>query len=165
MHTTPYSTIRDHGQPALRGFSLIELVLVLTIISVLSAIAVPRYANSLARYRVDAAARRVVADLAYARQLARSTSASISVRIRPTVDVVKLLNVQDPDDPTNANTRTVLSAAPYHADVISSDFGGDALIIFDGYGDPDSGGSAVLTVGTESRTIVLDPDTGKAVVQ
>src|SRR2546423_11308670 len=49
-----------------RAFSLIEMVLVLAILAMVSAIAVPRYAGSIARYRAETAARRVAADLALA---------------------------------------------------------------------------------------------------
>jgi type IV fimbrial biogenesis protein FimT len=147
------------------GFSLIELVLVMTIIYILAAIAVPKYAGALARYRADAAARRVVTDLDFARQRARASSASITVRMRAQNDIVKVFDVRDPDDANNDNTITRLSNSPYLADVTAVDFGGDNLIVFDGYGAPDSGGTAVVTVGSVSRTIVLDADSGKAVVQ
>ncbi len=147
------------------AFSLIELILVITIISIMAAIAVPRYSSAQSRYRADAAARRVVAEFEFAREHARTTSTSVTVRIRPSNDIVVLYNIQDPDDPSIAHTRTFLAYAPYHADIISADFGGDLLIVFDGFGMPDSGGSLVLSSGSDSRTVVLDADTGEAVVQ
>ncbi len=138
--------------------------MVLTIISVLAAIGVPRYANSLARYRADAAARRVVVDLDYARQRARSSSAEVSVHFMFISNIVHLQGVPSQDDPA-VDWMTQLGVEPYHADLVSANFAGRSKVVFNGYGDPDSGGSAVLTVGSETRTIVLDPDTGKAVVQ
>jgi len=59
-----------------RAFSLIEVVLVLSLLAVVAAIAIPRYAASLSHYRLDAAARRVAADLALARQRAKTTGTS-----------------------------------------------------------------------------------------
>ena len=43
-----------------------ELVLVMVIVATLAAIAVPRYAQATSRYRADAAARRIAADLSLA---------------------------------------------------------------------------------------------------
>ena len=60
------------------GFTLIELVMVLAIIGLITAIAAPRYAASLARYRAESAARRVAADLALARREAAASSSSRS---------------------------------------------------------------------------------------
>src|SRR5258708_4214394 len=57
-----------------RGYTLIEIVVVLTIIGVLWAIAAPRYGNSLCRYRAEQAARRIAADLLLARSQAKMTS-------------------------------------------------------------------------------------------
>lgn len=145
------------------GFSLIELILVLTIISVLAAIAVPRYAGALARYRADAAARRIIADLNYARSIARATSTGVEVQFKNSQDYMSMDSVKSLDNPAE---RWVLALAdkPYYADLVSNDFPSSKLI-FDGYGDPDSGGSIKLSVGTEARTVVLDINTGKAVMQ
>ena len=155
---------RPLGRPQTSAFSLIELMMVLTIISILAAIAVPRYANSLARYRADAAANRIVADMAYARQLARSSSAKVTVQFKVISNRVHLNGVPSLNDPA-VFWKIELNDAPYRANLVSANFGGDMGVIFNGYGDPDSGGLAVLTVGSETRTVVLNPDTGKAVVQ
>ena len=61
------------------GISLLETTIVLAIIATLAAVAAPRYGNSLARYRVDAAAQRVAVDLAAARRHARMSSAPCGV--------------------------------------------------------------------------------------
>ena len=42
------------------GFSLLEVATVMLILGILAAIAVPRISTSIARQRVDAAARRIV---------------------------------------------------------------------------------------------------------
>ena len=55
-----------------------------------------------------------------------------------------------------------LSDEPYQAIIVSADFGGDFEIIFDGWGRPDSGGSVVIQVTDQVRTISVDSDTGEA---
>jgi prepilin-type N-terminal cleavage/methylation domain-containing protein len=164
MQQTRHISMAVQGPRRTPGFSLIELVLVLTIISILSAIAVPRYAGALARYRADAASRRVMADLAYARQYARSTSTSVSVEFKIATNEIKLSGIPGQDG-TPGDWRTELNSRPYLADLVVADLGGDAVVVFDGYGDPDTGGMAILIVGSEVRMVILDSDTGKAVVQ
>lgn len=162
MHTPPPNDLCSNNR--LSGFSLVEVVIVVTIIGIFSAIAIPRYANSLVRYRLDAAAHRVVADLDYARQLARQTSASKTVHFMLSPDKVHLMGVPDPDDP-GIDYMTCLNVAPYRAAIDSADFGGDTKVIFDGYGMPDSDGSVQISIGSDVRTITVDANSGEATIQ
>jgi prepilin-type N-terminal cleavage/methylation domain-containing protein len=147
-----------------RGFSLFELVLVLAIIATITAIAAPRYQRSLSRYRADLAARRIVQDLELAQATARAKSAALTVRIRQGEDDVQLIDTAGLD-PHESTYRTKLFEPPYQADITASTFNGDDSLIFDGWGMPDSGGTAVLTVGSETRTITVDADTGEATIE
>ena len=54
------------------AFTLVELVICLAILATAAAIAVPRYAASLARYRAELAAKRIVNDLELVRNRARA---------------------------------------------------------------------------------------------
>ena len=146
------------------GFSLLEVVLVLAIIATLAAIATPRYAASLARYRADLAARRIVADLALARSSAKASSSSRRVKFFVNGDRYGLSDLQ-PLDGDGSYYDVYLSERPYEADITSVDFGTDDQIIFDGWGLPDSGGTVILSVGSEQRTVVVDAETGKATIQ
>lgn len=147
-----------------RGFSLLELVLVLAIIATLSAIAVPRYAASVTGYRADAAARRIAADLSLARTNAYSSSRNVTVVFDLAADEVTIVGVPHLNDP-GSDYVTSLSAEPYRARLVSANFGGDSQVVFDLHGIPDSSGQVVIEVGNVQRTIVLDRGTGKAAAQ
>ena len=147
-----------------RAFTLLELVLVLAIITVLAAIAVPRYTAAQQNFRADAAARRVVADLGLARSRANTTSTPQTVVFNLASSQYQMPGVQDLKDP--ANTYTVLlGAAPYQAKLVSVDFGGTSQATFDGYGMPNCGGTVVISAGDVQRTVVLDANSGKAAMQ
>ena len=149
---------------SLRGFSLAEVACVLVIIGILSAIAVPRFSNSIALQHVDAAARRVRADLSLARRHAKIATTSQTVSFDSAMNSYRLVGMADPDHPA-AEYKVELSEEPYNATIVSANFDGDEEIIFDGWGVPDSGGSVIVQVGSHQKTIDVDPDTGQASVQ
>ena len=138
--------------------------------AVVSAIAVPRYARSLERYRVDAAAARIIADLAYAQSRARTTSSTKRVSFDISKDSYTLEQIADIKHETVPYVVD-LSSQPYGVSIDSVDFVdpisglGPENVDFDGYGVPDSGGEVVISAGAQSRTIELDDQTGKARVK
>ncbi len=136
------------------AFTVIELVIVTAILAIVASIAVPRYASLLATQRVEAAARRIVADLSFAQRQARFTSASQAVTFNLALH-----------EYSGSTTLVQLWEEPYGATIVSVDFGGDAEIEFDGFGVPDSGGSVVVQVGKRQKTVNVDADSGKAAVQ
>lgn len=145
----------------------IELVLVLGIVVTLAAIAVPRYVNSIARYRVDAAARRIAADLAYAQNAARAGSTSVTLAFNLSTSSYSVSGVPDLSRPT-ASYAVNLATDPYTSKLNSVSFpnGQNAVqVIFDGYGYPNSAGTIVLTSGVFSKTVLLDPSSGKVTIQ
>ncbi len=144
-----------------RAFSLLELVLILAIVAVVAAIAAPRYASSLANYRVEAAAQRIIRDLGVARAEARSGSTNITVTFDVANNNYGIAGVTSLES-TSASANLTLSDAPYYAQLLSAAFGGDEVVTFDGYGLPDSGGTVVVGVGGVTRTIGLDNQTGLA---
>jgi type II secretion system protein H len=150
-------TTSDH-YPA---FSLIELIVVLVIVGVLAAVAIPRFAGSAVRQRVDAAARRVAADLNLARRHAYHASASQSVGFDVSANSYRLAGLPDPDHPA-VDYEVCLSDQPYQAQLVSADFSGFEKVTFDAFGAPNNGGAVVVAVGDQKRIVVVDPDTGEA---
>ncbi len=146
-----------------RAFSLIELVLVLIIISITALLAAPRYANILAEQRATSAANRIAMDLAMAQRRAKFSSTTQSFDFNLLGDFYSIGGMQDPDHPANPYV-ILLADEPYLAEFVSVDFGGDAKLIFDGYGVPDTAGSVVIRSGTREKEILLKAQTGRVVV-
>ncbi len=140
--------------------------MVALILAILAAAAVPKYADALSRFRVDAAARRIAADLATAQARARAASSSLSIvfTLPPQGSRYQIIGMKDPDRP--AATYTVnLADSPYLATLSSASFGGDATLVYSGYGIPDSGGTIIVYCGQYARTIAIDATTGIAALQ
>ncbi len=135
--------------------------MVIAIIGVLSAVAVPRFSSALVHRRLEASARRVVHDLTLARRTAKIKSALRTVNFYPGIDSYTLVLVQDRDFKT-ANTAVRLSDAPFAADLVSANFGGFQKVIFDAFGQPDYTGTIVIQVGAFQKTITVDKQTGSA---
>ncbi len=145
------------------GFTLIELVIVVMIAAVMTGIAAGRYGQALARYRADHAARRIAADLALARSEAKTTGNSVTVSFDPAQDRYQVFNVRGLNNPESGYS-VALGEAPYGSTLVSAALGGDAAVVFNGHGVPDSGGTVVVQSGAAERTVSLNADTGRATI-
>jgi len=146
------------------GFSLVELALVLAIMATLAAVAMPRYGRALGRYRVQAAARRVVADLALAQQWARTRSTAVTLTVDTATNSYQVPSLPALNHRGGAY-MVRLGQAPYQVKVQSAVVGGDGSITFNGYGVPASAGEVVVALNSFSVKVSLDATTGRATVQ
>jgi prepilin-type N-terminal cleavage/methylation domain-containing protein len=146
------------------GVSLIETIMVVMLIAICAAIALPHYVDSVQHYQLDLAAQRIVADLALAQSRANNSSTSVTLSFSPASNSYQIAGLPAFDSP--ANTYSVnLAAAPYAVQLTSATFGSNSQIVFDGYGTPAQGGSIVITLGAEQHTITVDGTSGKAEIQ
>lgn len=134
--------------------------MVVMILAILSAVAVPSYMNATSRFNADAAARRIKADLEYLRHLARNTSSSKSVVFNPTTHSYAFSGVASLDRPSRVYT-VELARVPYSAALVEANCGGDSTITFDGFGTPDSAAVIVVESGGYQRRVALDAGQGK----
>lgn len=138
--------------------------MVVFLIGIIAAVAMPRYANSLYSYRAAMAANKIAADLTMARNDAFVSGAHRTVTFDPTNNQYTVIGLPDPDKKDNANTLVNFGSAPYYAKLGNSTFTGNSFF-FDGYGKPGSGGQVTVTAGTYTKTIVVEATSGTVSVQ
>lgn len=141
------------GCRAWRGFSLIELVIVVAIVGVAAAIAVPMVSGSSDRYAVELAALRLATDLDAARRQAVATASDVTVGFDAAQGRVTF----------NGMTNADGSAYVYElAGVVltSISFEGGASVVFNGYGSPCCGGVVRLESGGSVAEVSVQAETG-----
>lgn len=132
------------------GFSLIELVVVMAIVGIVGAIAVPRFSQATSRQQLNSAADRVMADLELASTRARAASQPVTVRFRTGNDNYTFNNV-------GGDAMVVeLDESPYGVQVKSAKFGTNKTASFNGFGVPDDSGFVTLSLGSDEVTIYLE---------
>lgn len=142
-----------------RGFTLVEIVLVTLLLGILAGVATPKFAGSLRRVKAEAACRRIASDLLLARHNAIDRSSTQAVQFNVAGSSYTLPSVAHLDR-ANATYSVSLGAAPYQAELVSAVLGADAEVVFDQYGQPDSGGVVTVRVGTTTGTVTLNATSG-----
>jgi prepilin-type N-terminal cleavage/methylation domain-containing protein len=140
------------------AFTLIELLLVATVLVILAGIAAPRYASAMTQYRADAAARRLVSDISTARATARARSAGCTIEFSGVS--YRVSGVRALDGP--GEYRVNLGESPYNIQALSLDFGSATSLSFDGYGALSAGGTIIVRAGSARRKITIDAASGTA---
>jgi prepilin-type N-terminal cleavage/methylation domain-containing protein len=154
--------MRQRTRPS-PAFTLVELVLVVAVIGILSAIAMPRYSASIHNFRAGAAARRLAADVAMAQAQARAASASRTLELDAPNSRWRVSGIKGLDGA--ASYIVSLHEPPYQCAISFLKLADNGnTIVFDGYGVPSTGGTIVLTSGSMSRTVTINAASGRATV-
>ncbi len=169
MWRTVRCAIQPTGPRGTRSaFTLVELVIVIAVMALLSATAASKYSSALSNFGVDALARRVAADLAYAQSIARRSGSAQAVTFDTVNNQYQLVGLTDPDHP---GTSYIVStkAEPYRGSLASLALTVGAATVtqinFDKYGFPDAGGNIVVQVGSVQKTVTLNATSGKTTIQ
>ncbi len=149
------------GHAAQRAFTIVEAVMVMVILGMIGMMAMPRYSAFAATQQLEGAARRITADLSLAQKQARRTSTGQPVTFNLAQSRYQLVGLKHPDHP-KIPFDIGLGDEPYRARIVSVSFGGDAQLVYDGFGKPDSAGQVVIAVGAYQKTIEVDLGTGRA---
>ena len=93
--------------------------MVLVIVGIVAAIAVPRYFHAIARYRANAAAQRIVADLELARTSARTAGLSRTATFDLAAGALTISDVT-PLNRIGTVYRTDFTAEPYRTALVAA---------------------------------------------
>ena len=158
-----YSRINRRGLRP--GFSLGEMLIVVVVMSIVAAAALPKWTGSLQKLRVANAAARIAGDLARTRSAAYGSSTPRTVTFSVASGQYSISDVATLGRSSGTYTVT-LTDDPYRCSLVSV-WGqtGSQTITFDGYGLPDKGGTIIVAANGLQKSIVVDASTGTAVVQ
>ena len=130
------------------GFSLIELIVVMGIFALLTAIAIPNYLKWLPKHRVGSATRDVMSAVEFARINAIKTNAAVTVNFDFGNDSLTVVD----------SGATTLRTHRMHSDVDLQDNGLGTPVTFNGHGFSTQAGQVIVTNSNDatiSRTIML----------
>lgn len=136
-----------------RAFSLLELVLVLSIIGITALIAVPKYASSVTRFRVESAVSRVGEDIKLMRTRARAASEPRVITFDELTEAYSIAGERGLD--LSSSYSVDLKSPPYNADIVLVDFAGNDHLTIDGFGTVSDTGRIVLRAGEHYRTLFV----------
>ena len=151
-----------------RGFTLVDLTLTLLILGIVTATAAPKLSTTVLRYQVDAAARRVEADINYVQGHARYTSAPCSLTFTaspPSYTTTGVAQINNSGQAYAVNLNTI-----GYSVALSASLNGGTTLSYTASGVPQAGsplvaltsGTITITSGNQTKTVTIDPVTGKA---
>lgn len=139
------------------AYTLVEITVVVMVMGILAAAAAPKYVNAQLRFRCQSAARRIAADINYARNCARSSAANQSIRFFPLTESYSSTTLPSLDRPGTL-LQVSLGGSAYPANISTASFGGSDTIAFDIFGKPSATGTVVVSSGSFASTVTVSSD-------
>jgi type II secretory pathway pseudopilin PulG len=133
-------------------------VITIAVLAVLAAVATPRLAVASARYKLETASARVLADLGQISTRSAAQGANLLFTLDAFRDQYTMIGV--PSRGRALYHWVDLSRDPYGVDLLGVDFGGLPFVSFTGHGTPEVSGGFVLAVGTQARRFRLESGSG-----
>jgi len=141
-----------------RGYTLVELVIVVLVMAILASSGLPMLAATHGSLKLDAGAKEVVSALRYAQAVAVSSGTPHGVEFDATAESFRCYRRSD--ETTTVTIENPLTHKPYVVDLASEGidvgtalFGGESACEFATLGSPQSGGQIVLIYASSSRTV------------
>lgn len=155
------------------GFTFIEVVVVMTIMAILAAVAIVTFNNSSSDFQLNAASRKVISDVQYAQDLSMTTGNRVKVKFDPDNNRYSLLWADDSPVPNIMGGGNFVvsfgSGAFKNVEITDTELTG-GILKFDTIGEPFSNAtlifSATLIVElNHQKQIYITPYTGKLYAQ
>ncbi|SJZ86236.1 type II secretion system protein [Selenihalanaerobacter shriftii] len=127
------------------GFTLLEIMVVLSLVGILSSLIIVRSGNLVSRYRLEATINEMTSDFRRVQQRAISEQVTYGIRFNPTNETYTLFNEDDGD----IETKDLDDSLEYD-DVV---FGGDQEVTFKPIGTADNGHITVANDNNDGYTI------------
>lgn len=152
-------------RPPSAGMTLFELIIVMAIVAILSAIAIPRFAAAMQNTTLEGAAKRVACDLRLAQANAIKKQGTQAVTIDVAQETYELVGMADPDH--RSTTYIInLKDPPYQGvGITSADFGGTATLTFDRFGSPTAPGTIVIEARSRQKTVRVAAGAGRITIE
>jgi len=154
------------------GLTLVELMVVISIIAIMSAVAIPNLISWLPNYRLNGAAREVLSAIELARLTAVRENASVAVTFTPGNAAYHLWvdngeGGGGANDFTQNGTERTLRGGPMPPSIAMSSavFGASSSFRFNGTGlplrtDGSPGGGAVVLTNSKGKTLTVTLSSG-----
>lgn len=134
-----------------RGFSMIELVMVIVIVGVIVSIAAPRFAEGGSGRRLNAARNAILDDIQIIKLRARATGKAHTIKFYPNSDMYAAFEGLDINKSAIVLART-LSESPFNVDLSNTNLDTDQAVVVSPMGDLEKSFSVgILDSGVEKR--------------
>tara|TARA_R110000737_G_scaffold2923_10_gene9259 strand:- start:17926 stop:18471 length:546 start_codon:yes stop_codon:yes gene_type:complete len=138
-----------------RGFSMIELVIVVAVMGIIAAIAVPKFADAASGRKIQAAKKQLLADIKATKLRARATSKQHTLKFFLNENMYVIVEGNEIDKNAIIIARD-FDEDPYNLGIQRTSLGGDEVLVITPFGDLTPPTTVRLQLGSHTHDVILD---------